>query len=176
MIEGNPHCESELKKINDNYTIALLSDEVKEVDFYTLKNDLTATGASYYKENTDVYDDDKDVLVIKRKTQRLDDLFEEDSVFDLIKLDTQGSEIDILKGGLNILKKSTIVIIEADIGTGANKIGYNQGAPNKSDVIYFMHKNNFKEIGVVDQLFLFYPDGNSEAMQQDLIFVNEEKI
>ena len=54
MIEGNPHCESELKKINDNYTIALLSDEVKEVDFYTLKNDLTATGASYYKENTDV--------------------------------------------------------------------------------------------------------------------------
>ena len=34
--------------------------------------------------------------------QKLDNLFEDNAVFDIIKVDTQGSEIDILKGGKDL--------------------------------------------------------------------------
>ena len=34
------------------------------------------------------------------------DLFEKESEFDLIKIDTQGSELDIITGGINLCKKA----------------------------------------------------------------------
>tara|TARA_B100000287_G_C20586718_1_gene762544 strand:+ start:547 stop:1188 length:642 start_codon:yes stop_codon:yes gene_type:complete len=172
MIEGNPHCEKQLKEIDENVTIALLSDTEKDIEFYTLKEDLTTTGASYFKENTNIYEDKNNVLVEKLKTKRLDDLFEEDTVFDLIKLDTQGSEIDIMRGGINLLKKSQLVIVEADMG----QISYNKGAPRKEDVVKFMKENNFEHIGIVDFLMFEHPDGRTERIQEDLVFINKEYV
>ena len=171
MIEGNPHCKKQLEEIDENVTIVLLSDTEKDVQFYTLKDDLTTTGASYYKENSDIYEDDDKVLVEKLRTKRLDDLFQKDTVFDLIKLDTQGSEVDIMRGGINLLKKSQVVIVEVDIG----QIAYNTGAARKEDVLKFMKENGFGEpIAMVDHLNYRYPDGRIEIIQEDLVFTNKE--
>ena len=176
MVEGNPHCEKQLKEIDENVTIALLSDEVKELEFYTLKDDLTTTGASYYIENSNIYLDEdgnnnERVLVEKIKTQRLDDLFDKETVFDLIKLDTQGSEIDIMHGGIDLLKRSTVVIIEVDMG----RIAYNKNAPKKPEVIDFMKDNDFELFAQIGKLDIKFDEGDVETIQEDLVFINRGK-
>ena len=110
LVEGcHDHTEN-LKQIQNAkgipFSIELLSDTVKEVKFYTDINDIhnVATGNSYYKEDTlhfreDVYE--------TRTTTTLDLLFK-DMQFDLIKFDTQGSELDIIKAELNSYQKPKV--------------------------------------------------------------------
>ena len=62
------------------------------------------------------------------------DLFDDDTVFDMIKIDTQGSEIDILKGGTELIKRTQVIMLEVDIG----HIKYNLGAPGKAEVMKFL--------------------------------------
>ena len=102
MVESNEIHESTLKNLtsgkNDEYLIAALGDEEREVTFYTRKDKPHTEGNSYYKE-ANYWDIPQLVLESKVLLQRLDDLFTEDTEFELIKIDTQGSELDILKGG-----------------------------------------------------------------------------
>jgi hypothetical protein len=51
LIEGNPDCEPQLKTLNIEYKIALLSDKVKTVDFYIREQESRCTGfrIRYYK-------------------------------------------------------------------------------------------------------------------------------
>ena len=89
-IEASSECEPYLKGITSDYYIGLLAKDNAEYDFFTRKNDPTCTGNSTYRELTPFYSDDE-IKVLKEPGVKLDDLFESDSVFDLIKIDTQGS-------------------------------------------------------------------------------------
>ena len=54
MIEANPLHESELKRLSengDNYLMAALGDEEREVTFYTRSDKPHTEGNSYYKEH-----------------------------------------------------------------------------------------------------------------------------
>ena len=62
MIEGNGYCEPELKTLGVDYKISLLSDSVKEVDFYLRRQEYTCTGNSIYREKTSFYDDNEIVI------------------------------------------------------------------------------------------------------------------
>jgi len=130
LIEGNPDCEPQLKTLNIEYKIALLSDKVKTVDFYIREQESTCTGNSIYKENTDFYKEGS-YITKKLSTVTLDSIFTDKS-FDLVKIDVQGSELDIIKGGLNLIKKSKGVLLEVSL------TDFNIGAPNKEEVISFM--------------------------------------
>ena len=50
LIEGNEKCEIVLQTLGVDYSISLLSDEVKEVKFYTRTNEERCTGNSIYRE------------------------------------------------------------------------------------------------------------------------------
>jgi ribosomal protein RSM22 (predicted rRNA methylase) len=52
LIEGSDSCEVVLETLNVDYSICLLSDCEKEVDFYIRKNEPRCTGNSIYRENT----------------------------------------------------------------------------------------------------------------------------
>jgi len=97
MVEANPQCEQSLKNTGNKYYIAALSDENKEVTFYINANNPVCTGASYYKENGVAYIGANE---IKLNTVLLDELLSnENIVFDFVKIDVQGSELDVIRGG-----------------------------------------------------------------------------
>ena len=39
-----------------------------------------------------------------------------------------------------------------------------------------MKENNFEHIGIVDFLMFEHPDGRTERIQEDLVFINKEYV
>jgi hypothetical protein len=137
------------------YHIACLSDEVKQVNFFITVDNPTSTGASYYLENTDNFNQDNK-RAIKLTTTTLDILFPSE-VFDFIKMDVQGAEVDIIKGGKTLLSKATRVLL----GVPLEGIEYNLGAPTRADYFGAMAEAGFAEYVVVE---------NINNMQEDILF------
>ena len=166
MIEANPVHEETLKNItqftNDNYLIAALGDREREVTFYTRSDKPHTEGNSYYKESN-FYDIPQLVQESKVRLQTLDNLFDEDSVFELIKLDTQGSELDILSGGESLCKRSSVIILEVSY------IEYNEGAPSSDEVLDFMKNFGFEEKMSIGEHYI-----DDEIIQRDIVFLNKE--
>ena len=159
LIDGNKNVEEDIICLNVPYHITVLSDSIKEVVWYSTTENPKCTGDSYYRENTKHYSDDK-VIQIKKQTNTLDNLFP-DAVFDLIKMDTQGSEIDIINGGLRVCKKARFIIIEASI------IEYNLNSPFENQVNEFMKDLGFSIVGVIGVHHL-----NGQLSQRDILYEN----
>ena len=168
MIEANPLDEGVLRNIasanGDNYLIAAMGDEERDVTFYTRSDKPHTEGNSYYKENN-YWDIPQLVQESKVTLQKLDNLFEDDAVFDIIKVDTQGSEIDILKGGKDLVSRAQAVILEVSF------IPYNEGAPTDQETIDYMNEIGFEERMSVGEHY----DGDT-IVQKDLIFTNKELV
>lgn len=162
LIEGNEKCEDPIKNLNVDYSISLLSDSIKDVKFYTRTGEERCTGNSIYREKTSFYDDDQITIEIK-KTTTLSDLLG-DKQFDLIKIDVQGSEIDIINGGINIIKNSKGVILEVSL------VEYNENAPTKEYVYEYMEKLNFYPVEIIGNIN--HPI-NYELIQQDVLFIKK---
>jgi FkbM family methyltransferase len=167
-IEPNTDCEPYLRQLGLNYIISCPSDSKSIKKFYRMKNDSTGTGHSLYKENTHCYEGDN-LLVQEIQTDTLDSILEKSSfanfLFDFIKLDTQGSELDILKSCPKTLSNAKLVLAETDISN------YNEGCPSQRDVVEFMDKNGF----VVDCVIENQITPNNTLIQQDLLFIKLEK-
>ena len=162
LIEGNDSCEVVLETLNVDYSICLLSDYEKEVDFYVRKNEPRCTGNSIYRENTSFYDDDQ-IIIEKKQTKTLSNLLN-NQTFDLIKIDVQGSEIDIINGGLDVIKKAKGILMEISL------VEYNQNAPTKEFVYDYMDKLGFtpiEHIGNINHPLTY------ELIQQDILFLNK---
>ena len=97
--------------------------------------------------------------------QKLDNLFENDAVFDIIKVDTQGSEIDILKGGKDLVSKAQAIILEVSF------IEYNEGAPTAEETIDYMN-----EIGFEERMSLGEHYDGETIVQKDLLFTSKELV
>jgi FkbM family methyltransferase len=162
LIEGNPECEIYLKELNVDYDIKLLSDEEKPVYFYTRIENPLCTGSSLFREKTPFYADEE-IKFLKRRTHRLDDLnFNKN--FDLIKIDTQGSELDIINGGLNTIDSTKGTILEVP------EIQYNIGAPNKQTIFDRMEEMNFYPVETLG--FNNHPI-HGYKIQYDVLFINK---
>jgi len=167
MVEANEVHERILKNItlgtDDEYLIAVLGDEERDVTFYTRSDKPHTEGASYYKENA-YWDIPQLVMQIPKRLQKLDNVFE-DIQFDIIKMDTQGSELDIIKGGKNLCKKASAIILEVSL------VDLNEGAPTYDEVIGFMDDFGFEEKMSIGEHY----DGD-KIIQKDLVFLNEELL
>ena len=163
LIEGSESCEVVLETFNVDYSICLLSDTEKEVDFYIRKNEPRCTGNSIYRENTSFYDDDQ-IIVEKKQTKTLSNLLNNQK-FDLIKIDVQGSEIDIINGGLDIIKEAKGILMEVSL------MEYNQNSPTKEFVYKYMDNLGFKPVELIGNINhpLTY-----ELIQQDILFLNKK--
>lgn len=160
LIEANKNCESHLASLNVPFKIAMLSDRVKNQPYYQHKFDNTCTGNSYYRELSHHYKDENIIIDILT-TCTLDDIVNNEQ-YDFIKIDTQGAEIDILKGGLRTLKNAKLVLLETSV------IPYNENAPLQKEVVEFMYSNGFNNHIVIDQLML------PNIHQEDLLFTRNE--
>lgn len=146
---------------------ALLSDQSnRELDFFTLNNENSiTTGSSVYKELTQYY---KNPIVVKKRTTTLDDISKRVNFrgnwknSGLIKLDTQGSELDILRGAENFLStyQPKYILIEASVKP------YNLEAPLVGDVIEYMRSKGYQ---IVDLMHCLY-DSSESLLQIDILF------
>tara|TARA_B100000287_G_scaffold126129_1_gene118245 strand:+ start:1116 stop:1763 length:648 start_codon:yes stop_codon:yes gene_type:complete len=167
MIEANSVHESSLDRLsmisgNTKYEIAALGDEEREVTFYTRSDKPHTEGNSYYKE-ANYWDIPQLVQENTMTLQKLDDIFKDRYVFDLIKIDTQGSELDILKGGKDLVSKSKAVILEVAY------IEYNLGAPSSDEVIEYM-----RDIGFENKMSIGEHYEGKDVSQKDLLFLSKE--
>jgi FkbM family methyltransferase len=145
MIEANIDHQETLKKATwaKGFEIALLGEKVnKKVKYYVSKS-MFSEGNSVFKEQTHFFDkfeirflpmDTLDSLVKRRKLSKID----------FLKIDTQGSEINILKGAKKTLAKAEFVLLETQ------NLIYNLGAPDTGDVIVFMKKIGFKLFDITE--------------------------
>ena len=166
MIEANPLHQNTLLNLTantkDEYMISALGDKEREVTFYTRSDKPHTEGNSYYKE-ANYWDIPQLVQEETVTLKKLDDIFDEEKVFDLVKMDTQGSELDILKGGKKLITKATAVILEVAY------IEYNLGAPTSDEVIKHMNSIGFEEIMSIGEHY-----EGEEISQKDLLFLNKE--
>ena len=97
--------ERQASHLSPDAKICLLGDQEREVDFYTIEDKVRGmtTGSSIYRERTAYYQNPK---VIKKQMVTLDSVVDASGDWSkgLVKIDTQGSELDILRGGEVFLK------------------------------------------------------------------------
>lgn len=165
MLEANPWCDSMLKRTGIPYEIACLSSEKKEVKLYVNRRNMVCTGVSYYQEQSVHYNADDFMLA---ETKLLDDIilekFDEQKAFDFIKMDTQGSELDIIRGGMKTINQAKHIQIETTL------IEYNKGSPLKDEVIQFMSELGFKPNQMVETHYQNNNPATGIIIQEDWIF------
>jgi FkbM family methyltransferase len=154
-IEGDERQAPFLQAFNTDFY--LLGKETKQVDFYTLPEESCTTGSSIYRENTIYY---TNPVVLKKWMYAIDDL--NFPSFDLIKLDVQGAELDILKGGKKYFKQTRprYLLLETSVQQ------YNHGAPLAGSVISYLDKKGYYLRDIIDNIY----DRNNQLLQVDFLF------
>ena len=177
MLNIYPNCEyylfeaipyAKLDKFNDSSNIfvhkdVILSDKEKIVNWYQGLN----TGDSIHKENSILYRDIKPIIksAIDLNSYILKNtLFQNRTLSNIfIKIDCQGSEIDILKGSTNILPYTDFILIEMPL------FGiYNENVPNFKDHIDYLDSIGFIPYDLLESHYI-----NDYNMQIDILFINK---
>lgn len=146
IFEANPNCEPMLSEQKFPYIMTGLSNTKETKELY-LRIDgngdpwVTCTGASFYLEKTPAY---KDYYTVPIKTSLLDDYDLYPEGVDLIKIDVQGSELDVIDGGIDTIKRAKYCLLECSLAN------YNQEAPKTSDIIQKMNSIGFYVHSIVD--------------------------
>ena len=158
LFEANPIHEGSLKTLHQPYFIEVLSDIEKNEKWYSIGG----TGDSLYRENQDVYDS---ITPIIRSTRTLDSLIEEHQLKlpDLIKLDVQGAEINVLRGGSKAVSNCSLICMEIPI------LNYNIGAPKVNEYLTYMESMGFIPIEVLE-----VHKASGVIIQLDIAFVRKD--
>ena len=133
LFEANEKNSEYLEKLDFKYFLKVLSDKNKNVEFYSKMS----TGDSYLIEQTSFYKDDIETII--KKTVTLDELVKKENLPypNFIKIDTQGSELDILKGSQQSISECNLIYLECPI------IEYNLKAPNINEYIKYLESVGF---------------------------------
>ena len=164
LFDANCNNEKYLKKLanknkNLTYEICLLSKDIKDYNFYNM-----GTGSSIFEEQT----------LHPRKIEKLKsstlDIQLPDNIYNfnnnLIKLDVQGSEINVLEGLKKKINFFELIILEVSLHE------YNKGSPLFLEVINYMDKNNYKLYDMFDSKRL--GEEYSYLLQFDCVFVRKD--
>jgi len=158
LFEGNVECEKLYQKLDYQYQIKLLGKINGTTKFYKTKWSKICSGNSIYKENSQTYNE-QNLIVEELPIYRLDDYVKD--VYDLIKIDTQGSELDIIEGGINTFKNAKVVITEVSFNN------YNEGGCNKDQILKKMIDLKFDYIMPVEKVM----NDKNELIAENLLFI-----
>jgi len=128
MIEANAH--PQLASVNATLVREVVSSRVGPVQWWSIGG----TGDSILRERTCHYET---ITPLTRMATTLDTLFPHQS-FDFIKIDCQGAELEIMKGGSSLLTRATVVLLECPFAGQ-----YNEGCPSFLEYIQYMDSIGF---------------------------------
>ena len=135
----------------------LLFDSEKEVNFYEMKN----TGDSIFREKTPHFET---CIPIVKKTAKLENLIDTTNMSNIFcKIDTQGSELPILKGCISFIHKIDFLLLEIPLFGQ-----YNTGVPNFLEHINMLNDLGFIVYDIADSHYI-----NNFNMQVDFVFINK---
>ena len=156
MFEANPNLEDPVN--GHSWHNVALSSKNEERIFYARNS----TGDSFYKEQSIYYGEEAQKLIVKSIT--LDDYVSLKGIKspDAIKIDTQGSELDILRGAKKCLKNCKLLMMEQPI------LPYNQGAPSFDQYMAMAISNGFIPVGLEEMHII---DG--AFVQIDVLFAKK---
>jgi len=159
-IEASAECEPYLKQITDQYSITLLAKDTTNYSFFTMKSNPINTGNSIYRELTEHYSPENTNVITIQGTKQ-DDMFKSSQEFDLIKIDTQGSELDIISGGVELCTKAKGILLEVSLTQ------YNENAPLYQEVLDFMENLGFRKAAILSENI------HPTVHQQDILFIKQ---
>jgi FkbM family methyltransferase len=146
---------NELANCGIPYKISVLYSEKTRVPWYEKRN----TGDSIFKENTNHF---TNVVETYKDTDTLDSLFEGKN-YEFIKIDCQGAEIPILKGGQELIKNTEVILLELPFAGQ-----YNKGVPSFEEHISYMKSIGFLPFDIVE-----LHRASDILIQVDLLFIRE---
>lgn len=157
-IEANPGNLAQLRDVNPDCVQACLAETAGQRRTFYLPNPAVErinTGASLYREVLPGY---AEPVCLELETSTLDSF---NRKFDLIKIDVQGAELDVLRGGTATLNLAKLVMIELGLSC------YNHNAPLAAEVIAYLHDHGFILLAVNEVLF-----HHRKPIQLDCCFVH----
>lgn len=161
LVEPNPFCLADLAKLGfEQYGVAA-SKEAGRAEMFLSKEWLQSTGASLYRENTAFF---RDEVTIRQSIEkaRLDDLFA-GRQFDFVKIDTQGSELDVILGGGAVLARADYILVEVSL------VEYNIGGAKAESIFAALDQLGFHCTEAMDfHRLAGVQDGN--LLQMDFLF------
>jgi len=134
LFEANPRMQERLASLPFEYKICLLGGDERMVEYFVDRNNPESTGNSIYLETTEHF---VDPICIQLPMHRLDSLVADPSRFDFMKLDVQGAELDVLRGGEKTLSWMKYVFVEVSLQE------YNKGAPLFLDIYKYLDGRGF---------------------------------
>jgi FkbM family methyltransferase len=158
LVDANTDKEPLLRALGDCRIAVLGECDGKEVDYFKCVDGDAGSGNGIYRENTAFT-----FAPEKRKCVTLTTLLGSEEGFDLIKMDVQGAELDVIRGGIAIVRKSRFLLLELQTHD------YNLGAPRLEEVVAFLHGEGFAVIDVVDLMY-----SGDKLIQVDVLFKNKK--
>lgn len=161
LFEANPSWRSQLSRSGFSFYLAALSRKKGKKIFYTAES----TGDSFYRENCGL-------TGLSTWQERELDTVDLDSFVrqngipspDWIKLDVQGSELDVLAGGRQTFAHAQYLLCEVPL------LPYNEGALSFSDYLAAFADAGFHPVSIVEGHSIALRDGGSALCQIDLFF------
>ena len=151
---------------NDNFLVInkLLDEEPQIRNWYEKQN----SGDSFFKERTSIF---RSVKPIEKQSTTLDIELKDHfpSGPELIKIDTQGSEISILKGGTETLKNNEVILMEMPLAGQ-----YNLGAPSFIEYIKYMYEIGYEGLDVLVKYTAMREEQPFFSQQIDFVFAKKD--
>jgi len=162
MVEANPFCEEHLQKLGLPYEMIALSSFAGSSELFIETRNRIGSGASIFKENTEWYSENN-FEKVSVSTDTLDNRnYFADQMIDLVKIDVQGSELEILNGGRKTIRRSKFVLLEV------STLQYNLNAPLMDKIVEKMKEYEFK----IDEILDYNRLSNGQIFQMDILFKN----
>ncbi|MBD2081299.1 FkbM family methyltransferase [Leptolyngbya sp. FACHB-17] len=164
LEENVPYLEQWIQDLEHaEYVLAAATAQRGEI---TINVHPDLVGSSIYKE-----DEDSDVNGYERAVPALplDEIVLEKKLEApyLIKIDTQGSELDVLQGATALLQKTDLIILEVSF------FDFFQGGPTAFDCFQFMKERGFVIYDIFD---LGYRMLDNAMAQANMAFVREDGV
>lgn len=171
LVEPLPHFASDIAEIEASrpcsvFKLALGSDQT-EAKIYIPRD--CPTGSSLYLDRDfieddavgEVFDELHEVLIVRKTT--LDAISNFAGPF-VIKIDAEGSELEILRGALETLKQTSMLVLEISV-----KDRY-QGEATFDQILLFLRENGFR---LFDIIAMAYGGATKFLHHIDVVFVSE---
>ena len=159
MFEPNSMHNRQLLSSGEEFFNVLLSSKAENRDFYSLGK----TSDSLFKPIGELYGGVKPTTMASETLDTFS-LMNNLRPPDIIKFDTQGSELEIMQGGMKTIKQAIALIVEVSL------LSSNIGGCRIGDIIDFLETLNFFPIALLD----LHLDDRRYLHQIDLIFMQEK--